>query len=64
MKIKFKTKKSILKRIKVKKNQLYHKKAGKCHFMRRKNSKKIRILSQIILFNKSNLKNLKKLIYL
>ena len=46
MKLKLKTRKSASKRIKVKKNCIARKKAYKGHLLRRKNSKRLRTLSQ------------------
>ena len=46
MKLKLKTRKSAAKRINVKKNCLCRKKAYKGHLLRRKNSKRLRRLSE------------------
>jgi large subunit ribosomal protein L35 len=53
--MKLKTKKSALKRIKIKKNGFERKKAYKAHLLRRKNSKRLRRLSESIQVLKSDL---------
>ena len=62
MKYRLKTKKSILKRIKIKRNFLMHKKAFKQHLLRKKSSKRLRSLSVQSIINKSDIKNIKKLL--
>jgi ribosomal protein L35 len=56
MKLKLKTRKSASKRIKVKKNCLCRKKAYKGHLLRKKNSKRLRILSQPAKIAKADLR--------
>lgn len=53
--MKLKNRKSVLKRFKIKKNNLFHKKAFKSHLLRKKNSNKLRYLSKIQEINKSDL---------
>lgn len=53
--MKLKTKKSALKRFKIKKYIITHKKAYKSHLLRKKNSKRLRQLSQIQSISKSDL---------
>lgn len=53
--MKLKTRKSAAKRIKRKKNCLNRKKAYKGHLLRKKNSKRLRILSQPTQIHKSDL---------
>jgi ribosomal protein L35 len=55
--MKLKTRKSVLKRIKVNKNFLFHKKAYKGHLLRKKNSKHLHRLSLINIIHKSDIKN-------
>lgn len=54
--MKLKTRKSAAKRIKVKKNCLCRKKAYKGHLLRRKNSKRLRRLSEASTVDNSDLK--------
>jgi large subunit ribosomal protein L35 len=54
--MKSKTRKAAVKRIKVKKNGLEHKKAFKAHLLRRKNSKRLRRLSEINFIHSSDKK--------
>lgn len=54
--MKLKTRKSAVKRVKVKKNCLCRKKAYKGHLLRRKNSKRLRRLSEPSNINVSDLK--------
>jgi ribosomal protein L35 len=54
--MKLKTRKSALKRIKSKKNCLARKSAYKGHLLRRKNSKRLRRLSEPIKINSSDIK--------
>jgi large subunit ribosomal protein L35 len=53
--MKLKTHKSAVKRVKVKKNCLARKKAYRGHLLRKKNSKRLRHLSEASLINKSDL---------
>jgi ribosomal protein L35 len=53
---KIKTKKAALKRVKIKKNIYYRKKAYKAHLLRRKTKKQLRRLSTIYSLNKPNKK--------
>ena len=59
--MKLKTNKSAKKRIKLKKNKLYHKKAFKRHLLRKKNSIRLQRLSKIVQLHKSNKKAILKL---
>ena len=52
--MKLKTRKSAVKRVKIKKNCLARKKAYKGHLLRRKNSKRLRRLSEASLIQKSD----------
>jgi large subunit ribosomal protein L35 len=54
--MKLKTRKSAAKRIKVKKNCLCRKKSYKGHLLRRKNSKRLRRLSEISQIHDADLK--------
>ena len=54
--MKLKTRKSAAKRIKIKKNCFARKKAYKGHLLRRKNSKRLRILSQPTIISSSDFK--------
>lgn len=54
--MKLKTRKSALKRVKPKKNSLARKSAYKGHLLRRKNSKRLRRLSEANQINSSDLK--------
>ena len=51
--MKLKTKKAALKRVKIKKSGFERKKAYKAHLLRRKNSKRLRRLSESSLIHKS-----------
>lgn len=62
MKYRLKTKKSILKRIKIKRNFLMRKKAFKQHLLCKKSSKRLRFLSVQNIINKSDIKDIKKLL--
>ena len=53
--MKLKTRKSAVKRIKLKKNCICRKKAYKGHLLRRKNSKRLRTLSESAQIHKSDL---------
>lgn len=53
--MKIKNRKSVLKRFKIKKNNIFHKKAFKSHLLRKKNSKKLRNLSKIQHIHKNDL---------
>ena len=57
MKLKLKTRKAVLKRIKKKKNLLYRKAAYKGHLLRHKSNKRLGYLSQIRLIHKSDKNN-------
>lgn len=59
MKIKLKTRKSVAKRIKQKKNYFARKKAYKGHLLRRKSTKQLRILSQPAKIHNADLKAIK-----
>ncbi len=61
-KLKIKTKKSVLKRIKIKKNCLEYKKAFKGHLLRKKNSKRLRKLSNKSSINKFDVKNILRML--
>ena len=52
--MKLKTKKAALKRVKIKKSGFERKKAYKAHLLRRKNSKRLRRLSESSLIHKSD----------
>jgi large subunit ribosomal protein L35 len=52
--MKLKTKKAALKRVTVKKNGFGRKKAYKAHLLRRKNSKRLRRLSESTMIHKSD----------
>jgi large subunit ribosomal protein L35 len=54
--MKLKTRKAVQKRVKVKKNCLCRKKAYKGHLLRKKNSKRLRGLSQSAQIHSSDLK--------
>lgn len=54
--MKLKTRKAAKKRIKIKKNCLCRKKAYKGHLLRKKNSKRLRTLSQNVQIHSSDLK--------
>ena len=54
--MKLKTRKAALKRIKIKKNCLCRKKAYKGHLLKRKNSKRLRRLSETSLIHSSDLR--------
>ena len=56
MKLKLKTRKSAVKRIKSKKNIFSRKKAYKGHLLRKKNSKQLRTLSQPAQIHSSDVK--------
>ena len=55
--MKLKTRKAAAKRIKVKKNGLQRKKAYKSHLLRRKDSKRLRRLSEPMQIHKADLGN-------
>jgi large subunit ribosomal protein L35 len=55
--MKLKTRKAALKRIKEKKNGFQRKKAYKAHLLRRKNSKRLRRLSEPMMIHSSDLSN-------
>lgn len=57
--MKLKTRKSAAKRIKKRKNSLSHKKAYKAHLLRRKNSKRLRRLSETVSIHSTDMKNFK-----
>jgi large subunit ribosomal protein L35 len=54
--MKLKTRKSAAKRVKIKKNFLCRKKAYKSHLLRRKNSKRLRRLSEPSIIHSSDIK--------
>jgi large subunit ribosomal protein L35 len=54
--MKLKNNKSAFKRIKIKNNLFYRKKAYKNHLLRKKTSKRLRTLSKVELINSSNKK--------
>jgi large subunit ribosomal protein L35 len=54
--MKLKTRKSALKRVKVKKNLFQRKKAYKSHLLRRKNAKQLRRLSESVEIHSSDTK--------
>jgi large subunit ribosomal protein L35 len=60
--MKMKTRKSALKRIKIKKNCFSRKKAYKGHLLRRKNSKRLRRLSESTCIHPSDFKPYSKMI--
>jgi len=60
--MKLKTRKSVLKRVNVKKNFIVHKCACKGHLLRKKSSKQLRKLSKIIRINSFDLKNIYNMI--
>jgi large subunit ribosomal protein L35 len=55
--MKLKTRKAAAKRVKIKKNGFQRKKAYKSHLLRRKDSKRLRTLSEPIMVHKSDLGN-------
>lgn len=60
--MKLKNNKSAVKRIKIKNNLLYRKKAYRNHLLRKKSSKRLRNLSKITIINNSNKKSFLNLI--
>lgn len=60
--MKLKTRKSALKRIKVKKKTFFHKKANKSHLLRKKTSKNLRNLSKLKKINLSDFNSFLKMI--
>ena len=60
--MKLKTRKSAAKRIKVKKNNLDRKKAYKGHLLRRKNSKRLRRLSEASQIHSSDMQTFAKML--
>jgi ribosomal protein L35 len=62
MKLKLKTRKSAAKRVKVKKNCICRKKAYRGHFLRRKNSKRLRRLSEAASVHDSDFKTFTKML--
>ncbi len=60
--MKLKTRKSALKRVKVKKNVLTRKKAYKSHLLSHKNSKRLRSLSCVAQVHKSDLTTFEKML--
>lgn len=60
--MKLKTRKSAAKRVKVKKNNLARKKAYKGHLLRRKNSKRLRHLSEASQVDKTDFKTFSKML--
>ncbi len=60
--MKLKTRKSALKRVKVKKNIFLRKKAYKSHLLRRKNSKRLRALSLTSAIHKADQKAFSRMI--
>jgi ribosomal protein L35 len=59
---KIKTRKSALKRVKIKRNCLTHKKAYKGHLLRKKNSKRIRTLSLAVKIHNADLNTFYKML--
>ena len=55
--MKLKTRKAAAKRVKIKKNGFQRKKAYKSHLLRRKDSKRLRRLSEPMMVHKSDLGN-------
>jgi len=55
--MKLKTRKAAAKRVKIKKNGLQRKKAYKSHLLRKKDSKRLRRLSEPMMVHKSDLGN-------
>lgn len=62
MKLKLKTRKAVLKRIKIKNNLLYRKSAYKSHLLKHKSNKRLRYLSQIKLIHTSDKKRFFKML--
>lgn len=60
--MKLKTRKSAVKRIKIKKNCLCRKKAYKGHLLRRKNSKRLRTLSSPSQVHENDLKKFEQML--
>ena len=60
--MKLKTRKSAAKRIKIKKNNLARKKAYKGHLLRRKNSKRLRRLSEASQIHSSDIQTFTKML--
>jgi ribosomal protein L35 len=60
--MKFKTRKSALKRIKIKKTMIVRKKAYKSHLLINKNSKRLRHLSKQTLIHKVDIKTYLKML--
>jgi ribosomal protein L35 len=60
--MKLKTRKSALKRVKIRKNSLFFKKSFKGHLLRKKNAKRIRRLSLISEISNSDISKFYKMI--